>query len=176
MSKIQRLAGETILYGLGSIVPRFLSFLLVPLHTAVFAPEEYGVITKVYAYVAVVNIVYIFGMETAYFRFASKPGSDEKHIFNLAQTAVLAVSGLLSAVFIVFSDSIATALSVPGRADLVIWLVCIMFIDAVAAIPFARLRLRKKAIRFATGKLINIGILVVLNVYLLKFYPFGKPD
>ena len=176
MGKIQRLAGETVLYGLGSIVPRFLSFMLVPLHTDVFAPEEYGVITKVYAYVAVVNIVYIFGMETAYFRFASQAGSNEKRVFNLAQTAVLVVSGLLSFFFILLADPVATALSVPGRSDLVIWLVSIMFIDAVAAIPFARLRLQKKAVRFATGKLINIGILVGLNIVLLKYKGLGEPE
>ena len=82
MSKIKRLAGETVLYGLGSIVPRFLNFLLVRLHTAVFPPDEYGIITKLFAYVAVINIIFTFGMETAYFRFATKPGADERKIFN----------------------------------------------------------------------------------------------
>jgi len=85
LSKLKRLAGETALYGLGSIVPRMINFLLVPLHTiSMFSEAEYGEITKLYAYVAVVNIVYMFGMETAYFRFATKPGTDAKRIFNLA--------------------------------------------------------------------------------------------
>lgn len=176
MGKIQRLAGETVLYGLGSILPRFLSFLLVRLHTDVFSPDEYGIITKVYAYVAVVNIVLMFGMETAYFRFASKPGVDEKQIFNLAQTVVIIISTLLSAGFILLADPISGALSVPARSDLVIWLVLIMFVDAVVAIPFARLRLHKKATRFAMGKLLNIGILVGLNVYFLKYSPFHDID
>ena len=92
MSKINRLAGETVFYGLGSILPKFLNFLLVRLHTDVFPPEEYGVITKLFAYVAVINIIFMFGMETAYFRFATKPGADEKRIFNLAQTVVVAIS------------------------------------------------------------------------------------
>src|SRR5690606_29343908 len=96
MGKIQRLAGETVLYGLGSILPRFLSFLLVRLHTDVFAPEEYGIITNLYSWAAVVNIVLIFGMETAYFRFASKPGASEKRIFDLAVTVVLVVSTVVS--------------------------------------------------------------------------------
>lgn len=176
MGKIQRLAGETVLYGLGSILPRFLSFLLVRLHTDVFSPEEYGIITKVYAYVAVVNIVFVFGMETAYFRFASKPGVEEKKIFNLAQTVVIVISALLSLGFILLAYPISETLSIPGRSNLVIWLVVIMFIDAVAAIPFARLRLEKKATRFAIGKLLNIGILVGLNLFFLKYSRAYIPD
>lgn len=169
MGKIQRLAGETVLYGLGSILPRFLNFLLVRLHTNVFGPEEYGIITNLYAWVAVVNIVFIFGMETAYFRFASRPGNVEKRIFNLAQTVVVVISTVLSIAFLALAEPVGSALEVSGRTDLVVLLVVIMFIDAVAAIPFARLRLQKKALRFATGKLINIGILITLNVYFLKF-------
>src|SRR5688572_10767425 len=144
MNKIKRLAGETVLYGLGSILQRFLNFLLVYLHTDIFRPEAYGVITKLMAYVAVVNTIFMFGMETAYFRFASKPGADEKKIFNITQTVVLAISGFLSILFIVLSDPIATAFDVDGRNDLVIWLVLIMLIDASVAIPFARLRLQKR--------------------------------
>lgn len=168
MGKIQRLAGETVLYGLGSIVPRFLNFLLVTLHTAVFPPEEYGIITKVYAYVGVINVIFLFGMETAYFRFASKGGASEKRIFDLAQTVVVIISLVLSLAFILSAVPIAGTLSIPGREDIVIWLVLLMFVDAVAAIPFARLRLQKKALRFAAGKLINIVILIGLNVYFLK--------
>ena len=176
MGKIQRLAGETVLYGLGSILPRFLSFLLVRLHTQVFTPEEYGVITNLYAWVAVVNIILIFGMETAYFRFASQAGQSEQRIFNIAQTVVIVISTVLSVLFILLADPIGFTLEVAGRTDLVIWLVVIMFMDALAAIPFARLRLRKKAVRFAAGKLINIGILVGLNVYFLKLSSTYQPD
>lgn len=176
MGKLQRLAGETILYGLGSILPRFLNFLLVRLHTDVFPPEEYGIVTKVYAYVGVINVIFIFGMETAYFRFVSRGGESEKKIFDLAQTAVLIISFVFSAGFILSAAPIAETLSIPGRSDLVIWLVLLMFIDAVAAIPFARLRLQKKAIRFAVGKLTNIAILVGLNIYFLKISSTYQPD
>lgn len=176
MGKLQRLAGETVLYGLGSILPRFLSFLLVFVHTDAFSPEDYGVITKVYSIVAVVNIVFIFGMETAYFRFASKPGADENRIFNLAQTVVIIISTFLSLGFILLANPLAEVLSVPGRSNLVIWLVLIMFIDAIASIPFARLRMQKKAKRFAVGKLLNIGILVGLNVYFLVLSTTYIPD
>jgi len=168
MNKIKTLAGETLLYGLGSILPRFLNFLLVRLHTDVFPPEDYGVITKLFAYVAVVNIIFMFGMETAYFRFATREGGDEKRIFNLTQTIVIAISLSLSVVFIVLATPVAVVLDIPGRSDLVIWLVAIMFIDAAVAIPFARLRLAKKATKFAIGKIVNICILIGLNIYFLK--------
>ena len=168
MSKLKRLAGETVLYGLGSIVPRFLNFLLVRLHTDVFSPEEYGILNKILAYVAVFNVIYMFGMETAYFRFATKPDADEKRVFNLAQTAVVAISLFLSCLLILNANGIAGALDVPGHANLIIWFVIIMFIDAVVAIPFARLRLRKKATQFAMGKILNVVLLIGLNVYFLK--------
>lgn len=169
MNPLKKLAGETVLYGLGSIVPRFLNFLLVYLHTGVFVPEEYGVITKLFAYVAVVNIVFMFGMETAYFRFATKPGAGERRIFNLAQTVVVLISALLSLIFILQAKPIANSLGIPNHANLVTWLVIILLVDAVVAIPFARLRLEKKASQFAVGKIINVVLLVGLNIYFLKF-------
>jgi O-antigen/teichoic acid export membrane protein len=167
LGKIKRLAGETALYGLGSILPRFLNFLLVPLHTAVFSEASYGVFTQIFSYVAVINIIFMFGMETAYFRFASQPANDEKHIFNLTQTVVVGISFFLTVIFFVNVPSISNFLDVPGEQNLIAYLVAIMFIDAVVAIPFARLRLRKKPMQFAIGKLINIGLLVSLNLYFL---------
>jgi O-antigen/teichoic acid export membrane protein len=152
---------------LGSMLPRFLNFLLVRLHTDVFPPEDYGVITKLLAYVAVLNVVYMFGMETAYFRFATKPGADERKIFNLTQTVVITISVVFSVVLILFMHPIALAMDVGTHQNIILWLVAVMFIDALVAIPFARLRLQKKAVRFATGKIINILIVVVLNIYFL---------
>jgi O-antigen/teichoic acid export membrane protein len=169
MKQLKKLAGETVLYGMGSIVPRFLNFLLVPLHTAVFNPEEYGVITKLFAYVAVINIIFMFGMETAYFRYATKSDADKKRTFDLAQTIVVAISLLLSLILILCSKSLAIGWDIPGRANLIIWLVIIMFMDAIVAIPFARLRLEGKPTQFVVGKLANVLILVGLNVYFLKY-------
>ena len=169
MGKLKKLAGDTVLYGLGSIIPRFLNFLLVPLHTEVFLPEEFGILSKILAYVAVFNVIYMFGMETAYFRFATKPGADEKRIFDLAQSAVVSISVLISVILILNADGISNALDVSGHSNLIIWFVLIMLIDAVVAIPFARLRLQKKAKQFAVGKILNVLILIGLNIYFLKF-------
>lgn len=169
MSKLKQLAGETVLYGLGSMLPRVLNFLLVPLHTInMFSKAEYGVITKLFAYVAVVNIVYMFGMETAFFRFATKAQADVKRIFNLTQTTVMMISGTLSIVFIVFAKDIAIALGIPKHPEFIVWLTVLMLIDALVAIPFARLRLEKKGILFAAFKIANVLLLIALNFYFLK--------
>ena len=159
-----------MLYGLGSIVPRALNFLLVPLHTRnLFTPEEYGVYTYLLAYVAFLNVVYTFGMETAFFRFATVPGADTKRVFNLAQTVVLSISLVLSPVFfIAFASPIAAGLHIGIHPEFIIWLALLMLLDAAVAIPFARLRLEKRPIKFALAKIINVLIAIGLNFYFLK--------
>ncbi|QOI96276.1 MAG: polysaccharide biosynthesis C-terminal domain-containing protein [Flammeovirgaceae bacterium] len=168
MSAIKKLAGETALYGLGTIVPRLFNFLLLPLHTAVFAPEAYGVITYLYAFVAFINVVYMWGMETAYFRFATKPGADAVQVFNLAQTVVVTISFSFSLLFIAFKFPIASYLNINGNEHYVTWLAGIMAIDALVAIPFARLRLEKKPKTFAAAKITSVALLLILNYYFLK--------
>ncbi len=165
MGKIRSLAGETALYGLGSILPRVINFLLIKPHTKVFIPDEYSAITELYAYATFINVIFVFGMETTYFRFATRPGTDEKRIFNLAQTTVVVISLVLSLIFLLFHSSLAGPLDVGAHPEFLIWFVVIMFIDALVAIPFARLRYQKKAIQFAIGKVVNILIIVGINVY-----------
>lgn len=142
-----------------------MNFLLFPLHTRVFNPEDYGVISYLYVFVAFLNIVYTFGMETAYFRFATKAGNDPKKIFNIAQTTVMVLSFFLSALFILLANPIATSLSISGKEHYIIWLAIIMFIDGVVALPFARLRLEKKPMKFAFARIVNVLILIGLNLY-----------
>ena len=167
MSKIKRLAGDTVLYGLGSMVPRGLNFLLLPLHTKFFSPDEYGVITELLVYVAFLNIIYMFGMETTFFRFASRPEADQKKIFNAAQTIVIAISLSLSIIIILFSQPIATIIGIEAHPQFITWLAIVMFIDALVAIPFARLRLERKPLLFSVGKILNVLILLGLNYYFL---------
>ena len=177
MGKLKRLAGETVLYGLGSILPRFLNFLLLVPHTKVLSTEAYGTITNLFTYTAVLNVIFTFGMETAYFRFANKPGADEKRVFNLTQTVVLCVSLLCCLVLVLLSGPAADVLEVPREPNLITWLAAILFIDAAVAIPFARLRAQKKALRFTIGKLVNISIIIGLNLYFLYVvFPTTAPD
>lgn len=168
MSKIKRLAGDTVLYGLGSIIPRTINFFLTWLHTRVFSnPEEYGVITNFYAYIAFLNIIYSFGMETAYFRFASKPGADPKRIFNLAQTVIVTIGILLSVSFILLAKPLANQFNIPTHSNYVVWLTLVMFFDSIVALPFAKLRLERKPLQYALAKIINILLYVGLNLFFL---------
>lgn len=169
MSKLKALAGETALYGLGSILPRMLNFLLVPLHTYnLFSTAEYGIFTKLMAFVAFINVVFTFGMETAFFRFANKPNADAKRVFNLAHTCILLVSVPLSVLFIVCASPIGQWFGIGNHPEFIVWLTLIMLTDAVVAIPFARLRLEKKALQFSMMKIANVIILLGLNIYFLK--------
>lgn len=173
MSKIRQLAGDTVLYGLGSMVPRFLNLLLLPIHTKpeysknAFSPEQYSIVVDLLAIVAVLNIIYSFGMETTYFRFASKPEVDPKKAFNQAQTAVISISTFLSIFFIAFSPSIAASLDT--KPEYIVWLTLIMFIDNIMAIPFASLRLERKPLVFSAAKILNVLLLIGLNIYFLNF-------
>lgn len=167
MSKLRGLAGDTLLYGVGTFVPRMMNFLLVPLHTRIFDPADYGAITQLYAFVGFINIVYTFGMETAFFRFATKQGADQDSIFNICQTAVVSISAVLSAIFILFSSTLAQAADVGAHPHYIVWLALVMFIDASVAIPFARLRLEKRAMKFTLARVGNITILLGLNFFFL---------
>src|SRR6185437_3563865 len=167
MSALKKLLSQTVLYGLSSIVGRALNFLLVPFYTAVLLPEEFGIFTELYAYAAFFNVLYGFGMETAYFRFSSKH-KDEKEAYNNATTFVLIISTTISAVLILFAQPIAHhLLHYPERASYVIWMALILFVDGVTSIPFARLRYEKKAAKFAFSKIINIILNIAFNILFL---------
>jgi O-antigen/teichoic acid export membrane protein len=168
MSVLKKLAGETAMYGVSSILGRLLNYALVPLHTAVFArPSEMSIIVELYAYVAFFNVLYTYGMETAFFRFASKT-TDRKY-YNIALSSLIISSTLLSGSFVLFSSEIAAALGYPEQGYIISWLAIILAIDAIVAIPFAQLRLEKKATIFVKARMINIAINVALNFFFLWF-------
>jgi len=164
--EIKKLASETVLYGLGTILPRTLNFLLVPLQTRVFRQEDYGDIAELFGYVAFFNMIFLFGMETAYFRFSNKPGHEANHIFRITQTVVIFISVVLSGLFLVFYGAIADAFSITNK-NTIIWIALTLLVDAVVAIPFAKLRQQKKAVKFTSIKLINVALLIGFNLYFL---------
>jgi O-antigen/teichoic acid export membrane protein len=178
MSLLKKLAGQTALYGLSSMIGRAINFLLVPVYTALLLPAEYGIVTELYAYAAFFNILYLLGMETTYFRFANKEGADEPHIFNHVNTQVLFGSFIISAIIFLATPAIAAHLS-SGNAQktaadfsaYIYYVVLILFTDAALSIAFARLRMKNKAFWFASVKLMNIGVTVLLNVILLWGIP-----
>jgi O-antigen/teichoic acid export membrane protein len=185
MSVLKKLAGETALYGVSSILGRAIYWFLVPLHTYVFLrPGELSSNTELYSWVALFNVVYTFGMETAFFRFANRSPEHRQAYFNQALTAIILVSLVFSGLLIIAAPTLSDLLDYPGESSNIIYLAIIVAIDAVVAIPFARLRLEKKAKKFVQIKIINIVINVVLNVFFLlicrdislgKYFPSLQP-
>ncbi|MBK0401597.1 polysaccharide biosynthesis C-terminal domain-containing protein [Adhaeribacter sp. BT258] len=165
----KKLASQTAAYGISTIVGRALNYLLVPFYTKMFAPEEYGIVTELYAYVAFFNIIYTYGMETAFFRFANKPDYAKQETYNRVQSLLLSSSLLFSGILIAFSGQIASLLEYPDKAHYIVWLAIILATDAIVAIPFARLRLDNKAIRFASLRLLNVLLIVTANIFFLYF-------
>lgn len=178
MSLIKKLAGQTALYGLSSMIGRAINFLLVPVYTSLLVPAEYGIVTELYTYAAFFNILYLFGMETTYFRFANKEGANEPHIFNHVNTQIFLGSGIVSMVIILCAHNISAYLNIGNHIDrtadyvyYIYYIVLILFTDAVLAIAFARLRLKNKAFWFASVKLMNIFLTVLFNIILLWGIP-----
>jgi O-antigen/teichoic acid export membrane protein len=179
MPTIRALAGQTVIYGLSSIVGRFLNYLLVPLHTAIFVAEQYGIITEMYAYVAFLVVLLTYGMEIAYFRYASRDDQDRSKVYGTSLISLLGSSTLFILLAVAFAQPIAEWLRYPDHIEYVIWFAIIVGLDAVSTIPLARLREENKATRFAVVNLANIAVNISLNVffigYLMPAY-LGKTD
>jgi len=170
LSVLKKLAGETVIYGGSSIIGRFLNWWLVPFYTRMFAPEQYGIVSNVYAYVAFLLILLTYGMETSFFRFAGKSKKpDEVYTTTLISLFVTSVSFVL-AVF-VFSGNIAAWMEYPGHPEYIRWMGLTVALDAFTSIPFARLRLNSRPVRFAIVKLTGIAVNIGLNIFLIYYCP-----
>jgi len=173
LDKIKSLSKQTLIYGTSTIIGRFLNFILVPFYTNVFPPSEYGVVAVVFAYIAFLNIVYSFGFEAGYFRFASaKEVGDEKQNFTHPFVFITANSFIISGLILLFHSSIAALIGVKDES-IIIYSAFILFFDALALIPFAYLRLKNKAKVFASIKLVNISVNVALNLVLILVFKLG---
>jgi O-antigen/teichoic acid export membrane protein len=166
MSVLKKLAGETAMYGLSTMVGRMLYYLLVMLHTKLFLPEQLAVQVQLYTYAGLSLVVYTFGMESAYFYFARKENDRQKY-YNLVLSAVILVSIFFSGFIFIFADFVAKLIEYPEEARLVRWMSVIMAIDGIVSIPFARLRLEKKGKKFVTARVANIMMNIALNFFFL---------
>jgi O-antigen/teichoic acid export membrane protein len=171
LNPLKKLAGQTVIYGLSSIVPRFLSFFLVPLYTHVFAPAEYGVVGDLYSMVVILNIILIYGMETGYFWF-SKNETDTDKVYSTSLISLIFTSGLFFALTFIFSQSIANSIEYPNHPEYVWWFGIIIAVDSICAIPFVKLRKENKAFRFAFAKLFSVILNVILNVLFIIVFPW----
>ena len=173
LSKIKQLTSETAIYGISTVLGRFLNFILVPFYTNVLKPGVYGVVTTVYAYIAFLNVIYTFGLEAAYFKYASTLEiGNKKENFSTPLISIFCTSLFFSIILLLFSQDISN-IAAGGNHIIVKYSAGILFFDALCVIPFATLRLEKKAKRFAFIKLFNIVINVTLNLVLLLVYHMG---
>ena len=184
MANLKSLAKDTAIYGLSSIMARFINYLLVPIQTARFnaAGGQYGVITNVYAYVALLIILLTYGMETTFFRFMSRDGEDPRKVYATTLKMVATTSLVFAALVVAFIHPLASALGYADHPEYILVMYVTVAIDAFTAIPFAYLRYAHRPIKFAVLKVLNITFNILLNIlYLivlpaLRLNPFGIYD
>ncbi|MBW3469928.1 lipopolysaccharide biosynthesis protein [Arthrospiribacter ruber] len=167
MGQLKQLAGQTAIYGISSILGRTVNFLLIPIYTAYLTKDDVGAYTALYGYMALFNIIFTYGMETTYFRYATGKGLDPKKVFSQIQSLLITSSLSLGAIIYLSAPTLASWLNYEGQEHLFRWIAWILAIDAILVIPYARLRKENKAFQFALTKLGNILINVGFNVFFI---------
>ncbi len=171
MNQFKRLAGQTIIYGFGTIAPRILNFLLLtPLYTRILDKSEYGVFTELYAYIVFLLVILTYGMETGFFRFA-KSEKDFNRVYSTSLTALFTTSIIFVLVTILFSEQLASVIDYEHNANYIRWFCIIVSIDAFTSIPFAKLRFEGKAKRFGILKIINVLVNIGFNALFFIVFP-----
>ncbi len=177
MSAIKKFAGQTAIYGISTVISRFLSFILTPIYTGVFAPKVYAIFTVMFAWTSMINPILAFGMETTFFRYLNKYENDSQKVYNNTFIIVLSLSAIFLAFSMLFVEDIAIWLQTgsnynPDYAVYVKYFIWIIVADALAVIPFAKLRADGKPIRYSLIKFTNILTFVGLNLFFLFVVPF----
>lgn len=176
MAQLKSLLKDTAIYGMSSIIGRFLNYLLVPLYTRVLVASGggYGIVTNLYAYVALLLVILTFGMETTFFRFANKEGEKAGTVFTTSFLTVTALSFAFLMLLVLFIEPLSIALKYPEHKDYILMMGTVVTLDAIQAIPFSYLRFVKKAIKFASLKLLFIVLNIGLNIF--YFIYLGERD
>ncbi len=173
LDKIKELTKDTALYGISTIVGRFLGFILVPFYTNVFSPEEFGIQSYVYAFLAFTNIVYIYGMDAAFMKYATVDGNDKQKVFSTGYIFVTITTVIFSVILFVSRNWLTYEADLTGYSHILLYVIGILILDTLTLIPFSDLRLERKAAKFATIKILNIIINVSLNFILILKYNYG---
>ena len=168
---LKQLAGETAIYGLSSILARILNFAFVPIYTRMLTQVQYGVVTEFMAYIAILQVVLVLGLETGCFRYANKEGEDPEKVYSNALMAVFGLNAAFLAVLVAFSGPISAALGYEGYSALISYIGGILFCDSVTAILFAKLRQEHKAVKFALIKTVKILTETAANLLLFFLFP-----
>jgi len=170
LASIKSLVGQTLIYGLGTIVPRLLNYLLLtPFYTRIFDKGEYGSLTVLYAYVAFLLVFLTYGMETTFFKFSESEKNKDK-VFSTASWSMLFSTIPFAFIIIFFNQDIANWMQYAANPNYILWLGLIVSLDVFFSIPFAKLRQQDKAIRFTSIKLINITVNIGLNFLFLYVF------
>jgi O-antigen/teichoic acid export membrane protein len=171
MSIIKKLASQTAIYGLSSIFGRFLNYLLVPLYTYYFTAAEYGVVSEFYAYAGFLSVFLLLGFETGYFRFRNKEDSSKDITYSTALIFVLLVNIVFFSLILASNQWLSAALNYASHPEYVLCFTLILTLDAITAIPFARLRAENKAWRFAGIKILEILATVGFSLFFIVYCP-----
>ncbi len=175
IEKLKELSKDTAIYGVSTMVGRFLNFLLVPFYTHVFSDFNYGIVTNLYIFIAIFNVIFIYGMDAAYLKYAAIPSEkDDKDNFSTPYLSVFVAGILLVLLIVALKKAIFVTFDIPfDHLKLIYLVVPILFIDAINVIPFIKLRIQRHAKKFATFKLLNILVNVALNLYLILKLKWG---
>lgn len=168
---LKQLAGQTAIYGMSTILARIINFLFVPIYTRLLTPESYGVVTEFMAYIAVLQVILILGLETGCFRFANMEGVSPDKVYSNAFVTVFAISATFLALMIGFAEPISSALGYNGYQTSIMYVGGILALDSITAILFARLRQEGKAMKFAIFKTIKIITETAANLVLFLWFP-----
>jgi O-antigen/teichoic acid export membrane protein len=172
MNPLKKLAGQTAIYGLSSVIGRLLGYLLVPIYTRVFLPGEYGTVSVFYAYAAFLTVILTYGMETAFFRF-SESEEDKEKVYSTGMISLMFSSLIFLCLATFFAQDIATWMDYAAHPEYVLWFAWFLGLDALSKIPFARLRAQNKALQFAGINMMNITVNFLLNLFFLLFCPYA---
>lgn len=173
MANLKSLAKDTVIYGMSSIVGRFLNYLLVPLYTAKMSAESggYGIVTNIYSYTALLLVILVYGMETTFFRYSTKEGENPQRVYSTILTSVGFTSFLFVTLVWIFLTPISSAIGYAKHPEYISVMAVVVAMDAFQSIPFAYLRQQKKALKFASLKL----LFIVLNIGLNLLYFVALP-
>lgn len=174
LKKIKELTKDTAVYGISTIIGKFLNFVLVPFYTNVFNTSEFGIYSQYYVALAFLNFIYTYGMDAAFMKYSTDGSSKKTEIYSNVISLIIISTITLTVINYFLSDQINYVLDIPSQfTHIIYFLTGILFFDTLVVIPFANLRLERKTIKFSLLKLLHIGINLTLNVYLIVFRESG---
>ena len=167
---IKKLAGQTVWYGASSIAARFLNYLLTPYLTGVLAVSGYGEMSLVYAAIPFLNVIFTYGIETAYFRFSHKEGF-KKDIYSTSSISIFISTILLTALLLIYHTTVAHWLRLDDHPEFITYSALIIALDALATLPFARLRQEGRPRKFAMIRVTSIIVTIALTIFFISVCP-----